>query len=189
MTSARAHQCVLLRDGANGATARAPTRLLASYSIGVHLKAEGGTGVSQDMVPCAHRDSDPNTLDRGRDPLVEDAENKVLLVLRSREPDAGCWSVPGGRVELGESLEDAAVREAFEETGLHVAIEREVWSLDVSNGPDETFEIHDFLAHVVGGDLVAGDDAADVGWFGLQEMEDMPLTPDLVAYLTKHGVL
>lgn len=121
--------------------------------------------------------------------VVRDAENKVLLVLRSREPDAGCWSVPGGRVELGESLEDAAVREAFEETGLHVAVEREVWSLDVSNGPDETFEIHDFLAHVVGGDLVAGDDAADVGWFGLQEMEDMPLTPDLVAYLTKHGVL
>lgn len=121
--------------------------------------------------------------------VVSNAENKILLVLRSREPDAGCWSVPGGRVEPGESLEDAAVREAFEETGLRIAIEREVWSLDVSNGPDEVFEIHDFLAHVVDGDMVAGDDAADVGWFGLQDMEGMPLTPDLLAYLTGHGVL
>lgn len=121
--------------------------------------------------------------------VVRDAEDKILLVLRSREPDAGCWSVPGGRVEPGESLKDAATREAFEETGLRIAIEREVWSLDVPNGPDEVYEIHDFLAHVVDGDIVAGDEAADVGWFGQREMEDMPLTPDLLAYLTGYGVL
>lgn len=121
--------------------------------------------------------------------VVRDADDKILLVLRSREPDAGCWSVPGGRVEPGESLKDAATREAFEETGLRIAIEREVWSLDVPNGPDEVYEIHDFLAHVVDGNMVAGDDAADVGWFGQREMEDMPLTPDLLAYLTGYGVL
>ena len=81
------------------------------------------------------------------------------------------------------------MRETFEETGLRVVIEREVWSLDVSNGPDEVYEIHDFLVHVVDGDLVAGDDAADVGWFDQQEIENMPLTPDLLAYLTGYGVL
>lgn len=62
-------------------------------------------------------------------------------------------------------------------------------SLDVSNGPDEVLEIHDFLAHVVDGDLVAGDDAADVGWFGRTEMEGMLLTPDLLTYLVRYGVL
>lgn len=121
--------------------------------------------------------------------MVKNAEGKILLVLRTNEPEAGCWTVPGGRVEPGETLEDAAVRETLEETGLRVAVDREVWSLDLANGADEVYEIHDFLAHVVSGSVVAGDDAADVGWFGRQEMEDMPLTCDLLGYLTGHGVL
>ncbi len=121
--------------------------------------------------------------------MVKNAEGQVLLVLRANEPDAGCWTIPGGHVEPGETLEDAAVREAFEETGLRVAVEHEVGTLDLANGPDEVYEIHDFLAHVVSGDVVAGDDAADVGWFGREELEDMPLTHDLLGYLTKYGVL
>jgi 8-oxo-dGTP diphosphatase len=112
--------------------------------------------------------------------VVKNAQGRILLVLRAKEPEAGCWTIPGGRVEPGETLPDAAVRETFEETGLRVAIEREVWSLDLANGPDEIYEIHDFLAHVVGGHLLAGDDAADVGWFQLQEMQQMPLTHDLL---------
>lgn len=121
--------------------------------------------------------------------VVTNAHGQLLLVLRSRAPEAGCWTVPGGRVEPGESLEDAAVREVFEETGLHIEVEREVWSLELANGPNETYEIHDFLAHVVDGNLVAGDDAADVGWFGRQEMERLPLTHDLLGYLTRAEVL
>jgi len=119
--------------------------------------------------------------------VVKNAEGQVLLVLRANEPDAGCWTIPGGHVEPGETLEDAAVREAFEETGLRVAVEHEVGTLDLANGPDEVYEIHDFLAHVVSGDVVAGDDAADVGWFGREELEGMPLTHDLLGYLTKYG--
>lgn len=121
--------------------------------------------------------------------VVMNTRGEVLLVLRSKEPQAGRWTVPGGRVEPGETLEDAAVRETFEETGLRVAVDHEVWSLDLANGADEVYEIHDFLAHVVSGEVVAGDDAADVGWFGRQEMEAMPLTDDLLGYLTRHGVL
>lgn len=121
--------------------------------------------------------------------VVKNAHGQLLLVLRSHEPEAGCWTVPGGRVEPGESLEAAAVREVFEETGLCILIEREMWSLELANGPDEVYEIHDFLAHVVGGDLVAGDDAADVGWFARWEMEGLPLTHDLLGYLTRYGVL
>jgi len=83
--------------------------------------------------------------------VVKNAEGQVLLVLRANEPDAGCWTIPGGRVEPGETLEDAAVREAFEETGLRMTVEHEVGTLDVANGPDEVFEI-------------AADDAAGTGW-------------------------
>jgi len=121
--------------------------------------------------------------------VVKNAEAQVLLVLRANEPEAGCWTIPGGHVEPGETLEDAAVREAFEETGLRVSVEHEVGILDLANGPDEILEIHDFLAHVVAGDLVAGDDAADVGWFGQEALQDMPLTHDLLGYLTEYGVL
>lgn len=121
--------------------------------------------------------------------VVKNAEGKILLVLRANEPEAGCWTVPGGRVEPGETLEDAAVRETLEETGLRVAVDRKVWSLDLANGADQVYEIHDFLAHVVSGEVIAGDDAADVGWFGRHEMEDMPLTYDLLGYLTRYGVL
>lgn len=117
--------------------------------------------------------------------VVLDDAGRVLLALRGHEPDAGRWSVPGGRVEPGESLTDAAVREAREETGLHVALERELWSLEVANGDDGTFEIHDFLAHVVGGELEAGDDAADVGWFTREQLRELPLTADLLGYLDR----
>ena len=121
--------------------------------------------------------------------VVKDTAGRVLLVLRANEPEAGCWTIPGGRVKPGETLEEAAAREAFEETGLDVVVEHELWTLDLANGPDEIYEIHDFLAHVVSGEAVAGDDAADVGWFGRQEMDRMPLTNDLLGYLTRHGVL
>ena len=121
--------------------------------------------------------------------VVKDTAGRILLVLRANEPEAGCWTIPGGRVEPGETLEDAAAREAFEETGLQVVVEHELWRLDLANGPDEVYEIHDFLAHVVAGEAVAGDDAADVGWFGRQELERMSLTHDLLGYLTRHGVL
>ena len=107
--------------------------------------------------------------------VVKNAEGQVLLVLRANEPDAGCWTIPGGHVEPGETLEDAAVREAFEETGLRVAVEHEVGTLDLANGPDEVYEIHDFLAHVVSGDVVAGDDAADVGCSGEKSWKTCPL--------------
>lgn len=121
--------------------------------------------------------------------VVKNPDGKILLVRRANQPQAGSWTIPGGKVEPGESLEGAAARETFEETGLHVVIDREVGVLDLANGPDQMYEIHDFLAHVISGELVAGDDAADVGWFTRAEMEAMALTTDLVSYLTHFGVL
>lgn len=66
--------------------------------------------------------------------VVVDADGRVLLVKRGEEPEKGRWSVPGGRVDPGETLAQAAVREAFEETGLQVQIIRELWVANVPTG-------------------------------------------------------
>lgn len=181
----RAIAGVVLSNGAG--------RILRLNAYAVRPKTNPPTGTRGTTESCDSRGQSVGTIGSMRtlaaSAVVKNAEGQVLLVLRANEPDAGCWTIPGGRVEPGETLEDAAVREAFEETGLRITVEHEVGTLDVANGPDEVFEIHDFLAHVVAGDLVAGDDAADVGWFGREDLEDMPLTPNLLAYLIDYGVL
>jgi 8-oxo-dGTP diphosphatase len=97
--------------------------------------------------------------------VVVDSAGRVLLVRREHEPEAGCWTFPGGRVEPSESLRDAAAREVLEETGLVVSVEHGLGRLDLPSGSGDVYEIHDFLAFVVSGDPAAGDDASDVGWF------------------------
>lgn len=120
--------------------------------------------------------------------VVIDDRGRVLLVLRGREPQRGRWSVPGGSVEAGETLEEAAAREVFEETGLRVAVGAELWSLETPAGDGRTFEIHDFAATVIGGTLAAGDDADDVRWFAPAELDDVELTTDLRCYLARAGI-
>nr|WP_244563786.1 NUDIX domain-containing protein [Ensifer aridi] len=93
-----------------------------------------------------------------------------------------CWSsvvirpmrgaaLPGGRVETGETLEQAVVREVAEETGLAIQVVRELGQLNVPDGDGGEFEIHDFLAERIGGEGIAGDDAADIGWFTKEHVE------------------
>lgn len=104
---------------------------------------------------------------------------RILLVQRGRQPGAGLWAVPGGKVEYGETLEATAVREAMEETGYEVELGSVVW-VGESIGPGEPPEWHytltDFLATVKGGALRAGDDAADAAWFELDRVDELPLT-------------
>ena len=120
--------------------------------------------------------------------VVVVADGAILLVRRGHEPQLGLWSVPGGRQEPGETLEETAQREAYEETGLEVRIGRELWSLVIPAG-DITFEVHDFAATVTGGTLRAGDDAADVRWIPFEELEDLSLTEGLMGYLRGGGIL
>ena len=94
-------------------------------------------------------------------------DGRVLLIRRGKAPDAGEWSIPGGAVELGESVEDALRREIREETGLEIAVGRflEVFERvehDGDGGIRFHFVVLDYAATVVGGTLRAGDDAADV---------------------------
>jgi acetyl-CoA carboxylase carboxyl transferase subunit beta len=119
--------------------------------------------------------------------VVRDAADRLLLVRRGKDPEAGRWTLPGGRVEPGETPAQAAAREVAEETGLVVAVGREWLVLERPAGPGAVFEIHDFVAEPVGGGLRAGDDAADVGWFTAGEIARLPLTSGLLTHLQAAG--
>ncbi|WP_214327103.1 NUDIX hydrolase [Nonomuraea sediminis] len=111
-------------------------------------------------------------------------DHRLLLVRRGHPPGEGLWSIPGGRVEPGESDVAAVEREVLEETGLVV----EVGPLagTVVRGD---YLIRDYLATVTGGTLTPGDDAADARWCTMAEMRGMPLTEGLLPTLTSWGTL
>jgi 8-oxo-dGTP diphosphatase len=95
-------------------------------------------------------------------------EGRVLLVQRGREPMKGKWTIPGGLVEVGESLQEAVVRETREETGLEVEPVELVELLDRIHREETRVRYHyviaDYLCRAVGGSLAAADDAAAVRW-------------------------
>lgn len=121
--------------------------------------------------------------------VICDEAGRLLLVLRRAKPEQGRWSVPGGSVEPGETFAQAAARETYEETGLRVKIGPELWTVAIPAGDGRVFEVHDFAAEVIGGVLTAGDDAADAQWFAPEELDDLPLTKDLLGYLDRAGVI
>lgn len=94
---------------------------------------------------------------------------RVLLVERGREPLKGCWSLPGGVLETGETLEDGIRREVREETGLEVKVSRlfEVFERIMPDAQDRSeyhYVLLDYLCRPRGGTLVAGDDVSRVEW-------------------------
>jgi ADP-ribose pyrophosphatase YjhB (NUDIX family) len=116
--------------------------------------------------------------------VVRDGEGRLLLVRRANEPSRGLWSLPGGRIEPGESAPAAAAREVLEETGLTVEVGALLCRVDL--GP---YVVDDFAATVVGGTLVAGDDALDARWCAPDEVRALPLSPGLLAELERVEVL
>jgi ADP-ribose pyrophosphatase YjhB (NUDIX family) len=115
--------------------------------------------------------------------------DRLLLVRRGHGPAAGEWSVPGGRVEFGETLVEAVVREVREETGLDALCGPEIgWVERISD--EHHFVIVDFLVTVLDPDEpVAGDDAAEVRWVPVDDVPGLRLVEGLAAFLDEHGIV
>lgn len=116
--------------------------------------------------------------------VVHDAAGRLLLVRRANEPGRGQWSLPGGRVEPGESDASAVARELHEETGLEVLAGSLVGSVQ-RPAPAGVFMIFDYRAEVVGGRLHAGDDASDVAWVDLAKFSSFEARGLLVSELAE----
>jgi 8-oxo-dGTP diphosphatase len=114
----------------------------------------------------------------------------ILLVQRGREPLKGYWSLPGGLIETGEKIEAALVREVREETGLIVRPKKlfEIFErimLDEDGRPEYHYILHDYLCQVVGGELLAGDDAGRVAWVPRSELKELQLTAGTLEVIEK----
>jgi ADP-ribose pyrophosphatase YjhB (NUDIX family) len=117
-------------------------------------------------------------------------EGRVALVKRGSPPLQGEWSLPGGVVELGETLRAAAEREAREETGLIVKAGEVLEVLDriipgERGAPQYHYVLIDFLCAVEGGELCAGGDAADVRWASDGELAEFKLEQPAVQVIKK----
>jgi mutator protein MutT len=110
-------------------------------------------------------------------------QNRVLLIRRGQPPLLGEWSLPGGVLECGETLREAVVREAREETGLAVESGEMLGVYErIIRDEEKRLRYHyvliDFLCRPIGGDLKAGSDAADVRWFTRGELPALNLAYD-----------
>lgn len=121
--------------------------------------------------------------------IAVDEQSRVLLIQRGREPGRGLWTVPGGKVELGETLEQACSRELKEETGLDVVVRRHVETLDrigtEAGDVNYHFVIVDYLVEVTGGVLHAAGDVLDAEWLALDQVEQRPHTEGLLPVLQR----
>jgi 8-oxo-dGTP diphosphatase len=119
--------------------------------------------------------------------LVEH-EGKFLLGERNKESYRGYWVIPGGRVEFGETVEDAGKREIKEETGLDVEIIRFIGHKEIINAPENYHRIVFFhLARTENSGAIANDDISNVGFFTLNEIKEMKIAESVEWALREAG--
>jgi 8-oxo-dGTP diphosphatase len=117
-------------------------------------------------------------------------DSRVLLIRRGQPPSEGLWAIPGGRVELGETLQEAAEREIKEETGLTIRARNPIYTFDVilrDEGGRVRFHyvIVDLLADYVSGALQPGDDALEARWVSRGELGELTVNRTTLEVLTK----
>jgi len=110
-------------------------------------------------------------------------EQRVLLVKRGNAPAKGMWAIPGGRVELGETLKQAAAREILEETGIRIKAGKPVYSFEIIER-DKTgnirfhYYIVDLACECEDGQIKPGDDAIDAQWISEKELNHLQINPE-----------
>ncbi len=119
--------------------------------------------------------------------IVHDDRGRLLLVRRGTEPGRGQWSIPGGRVDPGETSLEAVVREIEEETALHIVPTRLAGVVERAGREGQVYVIEDWLARPAPGvdpaQVLAGDDAAEVGWFSGDELAALDCVEGLLEQL------
>jgi 8-oxo-dGTP diphosphatase len=116
--------------------------------------------------------------------------SELLLIQRANPPQQGRWSLPGGRVEHGETLHDAVIREVLEETGVEIRVGGLIEAVERIS--DEFhFVIMDYFAEPVHLSAIAqcATDAADAQWFPAPEVAALDLADLLLEFLLQHGVV
>ena len=121
--------------------------------------------------------------------VATDEQGRLLMIKRGHEPGAGLWSIPGGRIEPGETDAEALVREMLEETSLTVAVGRLLRRVRRPFLHGTVIDIRDYAVTVTGGTLRPGDDAADARWIAAADLNALEITEGLIDALTEWGVL
>lgn len=125
--------------------------------------------------------------------LVYDDAGRLLMVRRAHDPDRGRWSLPGGRIEEGESDADALAREVLEETGLPVEVGDLVGSVELPGVHGATAQVRDYRCRLAPDTdpaaAAAGDDAADVGWFAGAQIGGLDCSAGLLETLREWGAV
>jgi ADP-ribose pyrophosphatase len=118
-------------------------------------------------------------------------QNRVLLIKRGQAPNKNQWAIPGGRIQLGETLQQAAEREILEETGIRIKAGKPVFSFDLIQHDDEQqcqwhYVVVDLDAEYLSGDPVAGDDAVEARWVSADELTELPVNETTLQLLKNH---
>jgi len=118
--------------------------------------------------------------------VIHDRRGRLLLIQRGQEPGRGLWSLPGGRVEPGETDHEAVVREVAEETGLRVRPGRLVGRVSRAAPSGGVYDIADYACEVAGEDaLRPGTDADDAQWVTAADYAGLPLVYGMTDALTE----
>ncbi|MEQ8213213.1 MAG: NUDIX hydrolase [Smithellaceae bacterium] len=121
-------------------------------------------------------------------------EGRVLLVKRGVAPNRGQWAIPGGTLQLGETLQECVAREIFEETGITIKVGVCAYVFDYLERDDAGkvkyhFVVVDYIGEYVSGEPKGGDDAEDAGWFKPEDLYKMTVAKNSLAALREIGFL